>query len=107
MVEESKSASQTQDRLISRRKEISIAAKTLSAKVSSYATELQQADMVQKVFNASELLHELLCQAEIVTGIVDDMRRKIEESRITPENVDGCCFGQVDDYLKSFEEATQ
>ena len=107
MVEESKDASQTQNKLRSQRMKISEIAQSLSTEVGKYSAQMIQADMDQKVINASELLHELLSQAEMVTSVVDDMRRKIQESLISAGNVDGCCFGEVDDYLKSFEDATQ
>ena len=64
-------------------------------------------DLKRKVGNSLELRSELLCQAEMVSNIVNDMRGKIIDNLLSPDNVDGCCFGQVDDYLETFDAATK
>ena len=43
----------------------------------------------------------------MVSSIIDDMRSKIIASQIGPENDSGCCFGEVDEYLDSFEAAIE
>ena len=40
----------------------------------------------------------------MVSSVVLDMRDKIVVSIKSAANLNGCIFGQVDDYLKSFEE---
>ena len=76
---------------------MSQASKNLISKVSHYkqyySTEALQEDLNRKVGFSQELRSELLCQAEIVSSIVEDMRGKIIDNLVTPENVDGCCFG--------------
>ena len=81
-------------------------AKSLSNRLGLYSEEEQRDRVQQRKLEAQDLLHELLCQAEMVSSIVEDMRAKIRERIISEDNATGCCLGSEDDYLKSFEAAT-
>ena len=76
---------------------MSKASKSLVAEVTQYkqyySTEALQEDLNRKVGFSQELRSELLCQAEIVSSIVEDMRGKIIDNLVSPENLDGCCYG--------------
>ena len=66
-----------------------------------------QDDLNRKVGSSDELLSELLCQAEMVSNVVEDMREKILQNLVTPDNIEGCCYGELNDYLEPFDAATK
>ena len=43
----------------------------------------------------------------MVSSVVNDMRDKILANQVTAENAEGFCFGEVDEYLATFEGATR
>ena len=61
----------------------------------------------KKLHANNELEEELLSQAMMVGDIVDDMRSKVLTNLVTEDNVEGFCFGEVDEYLTTFESAAQ
>jgi len=68
-------------------------------KLGAVNTELLYADAQNQVMRSDELEMDLLTQAETVSLIVEDMRRKILDDIKTQENLLGYLFGEVDDYL--------
>ena len=51
-----------------------------------------------------ELRDEVLTQAEMISDIVVDIRGKIKDQIMNPDNISGCIFGDVDNYIKTFDE---
>ena len=43
----------------------------------------------------------------MVSNVVEDMREKILQNLVTPENIEGFCYGEVNDYLEPFDAATK
>ena len=72
-----------------------------------YSGEAIKAAVNRQVQNSDMLIDELLSQAGMVQSIVLDMRQKIIDGILTDDNVVGCVFGHVDDYLPTFDEQTE
>ena len=61
----------------------------------------------RRIRDSDELLRELIVECTSVQRMIEDIRTKVAMHLNTPENVDGCLLGSVDDYLVGYEDQVE
>ena len=80
---------------------------TFRGQMSRVTRQALQAGVLRQVQANDELRDEVLTQAGMISDIALDIRSKIINQTKSPENMDGCIFGEIDAFIKTFEEPTQ